>query len=650
MVSVSQRWGSEAIRTARGPGRRVLRSRLAQEPALLVLVALTATLDAIASILRHVNLGSGLDLAIFDQAVWHYSRFETPFSSIHVENLLGDHFHPLVAVLAPLYWVWSDPRMLVIAQAVLVAASIIPVFLFASPRLGRFGAYLLSGAYAAFWGLQVGALYDFHEVAFAPLLIALTILFADRRRWGWFWLTVVLLLGVKEDLSIYVVFLGVYLLTLREFRHGLALIVVGIAWYELATRVFIPHFSNTGGYAYWSYTALGKNLPDAIGSLVSHPWRVFTVGLSNSEKRHTVLALFAPFLLLSLRSRLIILAVPLLAERFLSSNPAMWGTHFHYSLAIAPVLAMGAAAGLSGLAARVPDRRRKLVVGGAAGAILAASFATTMINSPDSVPAELTTSSFYNAQAYAPAAYAALGHVPARASLATTDNLLPHASERDQIHQISYQHVGADEYLLANVLHPTCCGLGGDGTYVVLGQVLNKDLASMTPTYYNAGWLVARRPPAGQAPSDGALVPMSDTNAHQVAVLMSNWTAALSLTISRNFACYQLWEKLSPGATACFSAAAGPFQREQRVLARAIHTARATLHGPCSELATAALVTTHRLALDLRLLAPAAASANRAALPSALSLGNTDETNLDLTGQLERFTILCTPRSGTAGP
>src|SRR5947209_6331509 len=108
-----------------------MRAFVRREPGLFGLVAVTATIDAIASIVRHVDLQSGIDVAIFDQVVWHYSRFQGPFSSIRGENILGDHFHPLVAVLAPLYWIWSDPRMLLIAQAVLVAASIVPVFVFA---------------------------------------------------------------------------------------------------------------------------------------------------------------------------------------------------------------------------------------------------------------------------------------------------------------------------------------------------------------------------------------------------------------------------------------------------------------------------------------------------------------------------------------
>lgn len=617
---------------------------------MLALVALTAAVDAIASVIRHVNLGSGLDLAFFDQAVWHYSRFESAFSSFLGENLLGDHFHPLVATLAPLYWIWSDARMLLIAQAILVAVSIIPVFLFAKPRLGRVGAYLLAAAYAAFWGIQVGVLYDFHELAFAPLLIGLTILFADQRRWRLFSISVVLLLLVKEDLSIYVAFLGIYLLTLREFRYGVVLIIVGLAWYELATRVFIPHFSINHRYGHWSYEELGKNLPDAIWALVRAPWHIVTIGLSNSEKRHTIVALFLPFLLLSLRSRLIILAIPLLAEHFLSSDPLLWGTHFHYSLAIAPVLAMGAAAGLSGITARLPERRRRAIIVAVGCAMLVASIAITKINSSDSALAEMTTSSFYSPPSYAAAAYRALQHVPAGASLTTTDNLLPHASERRELFEINYQHVGGTQYLLANALHPTCCGLGGDGTYVVLGQVLDKDLALMTPTFYDSGWLVARRPPPGQTPSNGILMPMPGPAARKIGELTSAWSVALVDTVKADFACYQSWKQLGSASAGCFTTAAGGFQHEQGLLAHAIHAVRPALQGGCSDLATAALETTHRLALDLRRIPSAASAADRTALPAALALGNTDETNLDLTGQLDRFVILCTPRSPSSTP
>lgn len=207
--------------------------------------------------MRFDNFGAGTDLSLFDQAIWHYSRFEAPFSTIKGFDLLGDHFHPAVALMAPLYWIWSDPRMLLVAASVMVSASTIPVFLFARRYVTPLAASLLTLAYAVFWGLQVGVGYEFHESELGPPLIAVAMLLAHRRRWGWLSVVLLLTLGVKEDLSMFVVFFGIYLITVAEVRRGVVFIVAGLAWFEFATRIAIPHFSPIGHYAYWSYSELG---------------------------------------------------------------------------------------------------------------------------------------------------------------------------------------------------------------------------------------------------------------------------------------------------------------------------------------------------------------------------------------------------------
>jgi len=120
------------------------------------LVCVIALLDSIERVVRYVNFRAGLDLSIFDQAIWHYSQFQGRYSTIKGSNLLGDHFHPLIAVFAALYWVWSDPRLLLIASSILVACSVIPVFLFARRRLPWLPSYLIAVAYGLFWGLQGG--------------------------------------------------------------------------------------------------------------------------------------------------------------------------------------------------------------------------------------------------------------------------------------------------------------------------------------------------------------------------------------------------------------------------------------------------------------------------------------------------------------
>lgn len=609
-----------------------------------MIVAVTAVFDAVASVIRHVHLQSGFDLAVFDQAVWHYSRFQAPFSSLKGEDLLRDHFHPLVAVLAPLYWVWSDPRMLLIAQAVLVAASVIPVFLFVCSKVGRGGAYMLTGAYAAFWGIQVGVLFDFHEVAFAPLLIALTILLADRKRWGWFWLVVALTLCVKEDLSFYVIFFGIYLLTVREFRHGIALIGVGAAWYELATRVFIPHFAGGAAYTYWSYGELGKTPLPAIWALIQAPWRVITLSLSPAEKAHTLVALFAPYLFLSVGSRLIILAIPLLAERFLSTNSQFWSMHFHYSLAVAPVLAMSAAAGLAHLARLTPERLHRTSLTATTAVILLASLLITRFDAPDSALTQMTRAAPYNTPSFAPGGLQALPHVPANASLATTDALLPHASERDQIQLLDPESRGRDQYLIANVLHPGCCGDSGNTSYAALGSVLDQELPHMTPVFYDSGWLVARRPPSGQQPANGTLTPMTPTEAVRVEHATAGWRSALAAAYTRLTGCYRDELDHQPKPAGCSEAALTSYPRWLLRLSSAINSAKFGLSGGCAQLANSAATALALISHELQQLSGAERARASGPTASAFRTYITYELSHDPIGLLNRFEILCTPR------
>lgn len=55
-------------------------------------------------LLRHYSFETHAhDLAIFDQAVWHYSRWEAPFSSIKGFSVLGDHFTPILILAGPFY-------------------------------------------------------------------------------------------------------------------------------------------------------------------------------------------------------------------------------------------------------------------------------------------------------------------------------------------------------------------------------------------------------------------------------------------------------------------------------------------------------------------------------------------------------------------
>jgi uncharacterized membrane protein len=455
------------------------------EPLLIAISAIFAVAYSLYAVWEHNHFMTDFDLAIVDQAVWHYSNFSSPeITTISPPvNMLGDHFSPILTVLAPLYWIWSDPRMLLIAQGALVAASIVPVFLFARPRMGRVGAYLLAAAYALFWGISAAVGYQFHELAFSPLLIALCILFADRRQWTAYFISLGALLLVKENMSVLGVFIGLWLISGREFRRGAITVGVGLAWYFLALNVLLPAFAGHD-YTHWTYQDLGPDGPSAVKSILLHPDQPFELLFNEPEKRETLLLLTAPFLGLVLGSRLVILCMPLVAQQLFSSYELQWGTDFHYWLPIAPVLAMGAADGFRNIV-RWLRREQALAL---AGGIVAAVMLAVNLGLAHRYPLWTLVEPGFSLSATETdrAAQRALDVVPDGASATAAAAMLPYLSRRDDIYLFGYPSP-QNEYV---VFAPQALGWP-DPVYE--RQWLRQNRSAYRTVYDRDGWVVRKR-------------------------------------------------------------------------------------------------------------------------------------------------------------
>jgi len=309
-----------------------------------ILAVITFAVSAAFSLLLYAQFASGYDLAIFSQAIHNYSEFKAPLVAVKGPhfNILGDHFHPILVLLAPLYWVWNDPRVLLLAQAFLIAASVPIVHRFAARHFNPRQAFVLAIAYAVGWPLQALAAFDFHEIAFGVPLVAWAIDSLDRKDDRGLIVASALLVLVREDMGLVVALLGALRLLRRRRLAGQLLVVAGLAAYIIATVLVLPHFSTTGRFGYWTYDALGPNPLSALRSVVVHPWHAVRIFFTPREKTRTLLWLFAPLAFVSLRSRYSVLLAPLLAERFLSSRTSLWTTSFHYSSIVWPILVLAA--------------------------------------------------------------------------------------------------------------------------------------------------------------------------------------------------------------------------------------------------------------------------------------------------------------------
>ncbi|WP_231873204.1 MULTISPECIES: DUF2079 domain-containing protein [Kitasatospora] len=353
----------------------------------------------------------GFDLGIFDQGVRGYAHFRLPVStlkSVHHEfppgfSLLGDHFSPVLALLAPLYWLWDDPRMLLVGQAALYAAGV--------PLVRRIATRAFAGAeqqvrtrvrdvaalvYGLGWPLLISSRGGFHEVGFAVPLFLLLFERAGARRWGGAAVAALLLCATKEDLGLAVGAYGAVLLWRERARRrgdgtgtgtgtaggpdrrakllGWALLLGGPLSSAVEIAYLIPAMGGVPGY-YWNYTQLGADGGEAVRHVLGAPWLLAESAFSSPLKPILLVWLVATTAGLPLRSATSFTALPLLAERILSDNPNHWSIARHYDAFLWPILVTASIEALGVLWARGGHRRARRLGTAAAACTLAASAA-----------------------------------------------------------------------------------------------------------------------------------------------------------------------------------------------------------------------------------------------------------------------------------
>ena len=404
-------------------------------------------------------LASTFDLVIFDQGISGYAHLAAPVSLARGISdgqgahfmLLADHWSPALALLAPLYWIHDGPVTLLLAQGVLFALAIPPLWAYTRRRLGPGAAYFVCVAYALSLPVMAAVVFDFHEVAFVPVLTAVMVERSDAgKRWPTIAAAAALLL-VKEDMGLLVAGFGGYLLLTRRREWvwtGLGFVVGGVAATWVATRVLIPAFGGSATF-YWAYGQFGPTLGSAVLDVITHPLHALHVFVTPWVKARTMIGLLATFGFLPLASPMVVAVLPLLAERMLASGyPLWWQAKFQYDAFLVMMLACAAVDGAARLQKHWPARwdrwltypfrrpawlRRDGAPYTLATLWAAAVCAAALVYLPSSPLGSLLHPNFYGVNARMRAAAAAVAHVPPGAEVEASNNVGPRLSGRDTV-------------------------------------------------------------------------------------------------------------------------------------------------------------------------------------------------------------------------
>ena len=300
------------------------------------------------------------DLGNMVQAVWstaHGDPLSTTTARGEQISRLAAHVDPLIAVLAPLWWIWPSPDMLLVVQAVAVALGALPLY-----WLGRLwldsdvlalagpAAYLLNPA------LGWATVTEFHPVTLAPPLILFAVWAAATRRDAALVVFAALALLAKENVGLGMALLGVWIaFSLGRRRAGLVLSAVSLAWVATAIWVIIPR-ANEGPSVFIAgrYGDFGETPGDVIRGLVTRPDQAVTAILE-AERISYLLALALPLAGLFLLAPLLAAgALPDTLLNVLSSRLEQHQVEYHYTAVIVPFLVVGAVRGIAWLRARPP--------------------------------------------------------------------------------------------------------------------------------------------------------------------------------------------------------------------------------------------------------------------------------------------------------
>jgi uncharacterized membrane protein len=179
----------------------------------------------------------------FDFGIWcnmFHNMKETGLAMVTCErDMLLSHFavhiSPVYYLLLPFYCLFPSPLTLQIGQAVVLAAGVIPVFLLARHfKLPNHITVLCTMLYAFFPVITTGCSFDLHENCFLPLLLLLTFYFYEIKKPIPMYVCAILVLSVKEDAAIYLLFFALFLLVgERKYLHGGILAAMAVGYFLL---------------------------------------------------------------------------------------------------------------------------------------------------------------------------------------------------------------------------------------------------------------------------------------------------------------------------------------------------------------------------------------------------------------------------------
>ncbi|MBI4018645.1 MAG: DUF2079 domain-containing protein [Candidatus Aenigmarchaeota archaeon] len=437
------------------------------------------------------------DLGFADQSIWLLANGNEPFSTVRGVHVFGDHMHFIYLIIAPLYWIWSDVRILLIFQSFILASGLMPLYLIAKDKLGNGKIpVILSFTYLLYPALHYLNLDNFHSVSLGVPLFLWAFYFLGKREYKMLSVVIFLLLLIREEYVFTIFLMGLYTAVKYDRKKGAIISAVAIAWLLLMTNVIFPYFSGveylqSGRVGLKEY---GSSMPEIILNMASNPVSVANKIFTEHNYQYFT-DLFAPLGFIPLLyAPVILLSFPAMGLNMVIDWPYASTIHYHHTTAIIPFVFISLIYALdhaSKIAIRYLKVKRcvalkclvALVIVSSLYANISMSPEYTRISNPERIAYMIFNINTFSSEENA--RYEAMSRIPSNATVSSGYLFLAHLSQREIV------------YLFPNPFKEAYWGLENgkympspptwDTDYIIIDRYMSNDERSMVENFITSG-------------------------------------------------------------------------------------------------------------------------------------------------------------------
>lgn len=327
---------------------------------LIFMIALYSISWSFVSIMRHKIFATHTDMGGYEQIIWNAMHGDfligtlhstvAPFTVFINNNVLATEITPhifsslhmnfIVLVFLPIYSLFPFTETLLISQSIILASGAIPVYYISKNEIkNKPLALIISASYLLYPALHGSNIIDYNYLVFAVPFLLSAFYFLRKENFKLYWLFIVLALLVREEVSLFVLFFGIFIFIFqKKLLVGFITSIIGITWFIITIFIVMPEITGVQyfrGY-FGSLIPAGYGLEALPGVLITDPYRILNQIFTVDRGLYLIQIFSHTGFLSFLSPTYFIMSLPNLLQNLLADFPSlrlMWG---HYQLLIIP--------------------------------------------------------------------------------------------------------------------------------------------------------------------------------------------------------------------------------------------------------------------------------------------------------------------------